>query len=1503
VLKDYFETEKKTENIELIKNTPLLDQEQLFVQLRKSNDSTFLGQDKLTIDKETWQPLPSLKGDKNPCFYKPSITHLENIQGVILGYEKETGLHYVKLDKNFKRDSKTVSLHYLLDTNPHDLSKDSTYEFKKSPTNESLEKLKIIKESLSTSSIDSLESDISAPNKYNDFLNFLEIITTEKDLIPLIEHIKKYFKHFKNEDLEKDLNLSFLAKQLGLEPTALLILTQRKGACRHRANALAYLFDLLGFKNVCIEKNDVHSFISFYDESTESHLTLDLGGHPCTLDLKPFEIKKKVVIPPKTENPDDENIHANPFKTETAKTIDEFWESRLSTKKAQLMWAESSLSARSIYTSLLKHLKENKSPLEGHTLYIDSAESLQQLLSDISINNDGTYKKVIGPLAKLIEGAKKTGQPALLLINWAQFSAKDIALYKSMMDDIRKIGPLLLPDCVQILGVTSPEAPKTDAFLSRIQEDKHVLFPLALLQAKEISKETKAPTDCLEINLFNSPDWRSHLLGRIGIDGKKFIWNDGLLTKAIKEKKSIVIKNPPQNNKEFDLFVYQLLNERKFQINGEEINVTDSFNIPYENKPYLFDTKNISFSITESLKDTYYLNQSTFSQFLQYIHINTKGEGENVDGYLAQYKDGDIIKVTETLSDAQWAQLLDAIEKKKTDFKFQFMISGGVTMPEAFNVKATELKNAENLDILESPKHSFFATSSDPGYTTQLLQEKLNIPSGNVIHLSKKMSQSDFFECISVTMESEKGLSFHRELRPVYEKLKKGESVILSGSCSQTLYNQLSSLFGEPPGIWLNGEYHTLPGKLIIISPEKNALKTATHFKHVVPLSEYKRYFENKYSAEDIGKAYTFFDLMQKLPPITDKSGPSTPVITAQRFKMLLEALKNNKNSPAKQIILHDYRGESYVIRNVLAKLIFSDKKHEQKINTEKLKSLLEDMPAGNYSDANLFKLMNCFSGNIIRDNFLNYKDFPKISEEEKLNFHSVINSLFPKNNPSELKALVPAQSSFKLNPVEKRQHLLEDAIDHPEHKIIFLKGGPGTGKTHTLSSQLKNITDVTLYNSEDALEKFLEDKNTDSKKIILFLDEANINPEDYWNLLKGLKKSPPSVFYKGKIYPLTQEHKIVLTGNPEDFTNRNYLDIQDITYTIGFRPLRIDFLKKEIVAPLLKKEKFTFDTTISSELMLRAYHDLQTCMPYRTFSARDIESMVIRYIKLCKNKNPEEEEQAQRRIACIAIAETFRKHFETEEKLLEWINKLADTTFSLSDIALVKQRVEIKTDESYVVVPSRQKIIDSIHFNIDMLKTEGKGKRGILLEGPSGVGKSALALYCLKNENKEIVHINAGEEDDETITEKLIDALHEGKFVILDEYNIKPLEHILNHILSGVDPDGNPAKKPGFYIILTGNPATTHQGHKELSEAELNRLDIEHVKPHTHQELCEIAKIKYGIEEKQASALIKEAKKTFWSTDRSSFYAFEKYAEEHPEKLKEKKPELTENFSPLKKE
>ena len=410
------------------------------------------------------------------------------------------------------------------------------------------------------------------------------------------------------------------------------------------------------------------------------------------------------------------------------------------------------------------------------------------------------------------------------------------------------------------------------------------------------------------------------------------------------------------------------------------------------------------------------------------------------------------------------------------------------------------------------------------------------------------------------------------------------------------------------------------------------------------------------------------------------------------------------------------------------------------------------------------------------------------------------------------------AGQSIRTETATEPQEILNYLKNHP---FVFLMSETGAGKSYFVQTVLpaygKKIgREMTIHHGMDSLKAWLESPG-DS---FLFLDEVNLSAE-HLNLLDNLAHGERVIWIEGQCYPVPPEKKIICAGNPKSYGGRfeadlfkrfpYYFEFKGQPLSLILEPLLQCFETRQALLPIIEDY---YQQAMQAGLNITPRNAQMMCMT--AFALKQLpltqhmpEDFLMRYAAL---------QEIQPLTANPTLTRIMRDELEKEAHW-EPYKKAIDE--ALSPV--------LQKNEDFIWTESRQKIAMTIQLLLTIRdhKIQGKidqatGINAVLLEGEAGLGKSRLLVDLLQAQQIPYVVISTG--NPELTRRQLLEAFHEGKIAIIDEFNSFPDEQLLNALLSGVDLEGNPAKVPGFSAFCTQNPIT-YAGRQPLSKALANRL------------------------------------------------------------------------------
>ena len=364
----------------------------------------------------------------------------------------------------------------------------------------------------------------------------------------------------------------------------------------------------------------------------------------------------------------------------------------------------------------------------------------------------------------------------------------------------------------------------------------------------------------------------------------------------------------------------------------------------------------------------------------------------------------------------------------------------------------------------------------------------------------------------------------------------------------------------------------------------------------------------------------------------------------------------------------------------------------------------------------------------------------------------------------------------------------LECIASHPKLQMI---GHTAVGKSN-LIEEIKKIKKglIRVYHELKQFEEWATDLSDELK--ILFIDESNIENQHFtlFDALTG--GGTDTILYKGKLYPLTDKHRVVFARNPHDYG--------------GGRSSQKLFADGSIPELHLKDMPPAF----IYERMLRPIYHATPIGTEEVFKQKAM-GCLTRFVQQ-KNVDPSS-------VSVRALQEEV-----LNEHLLPTMDPIS------------KEDAHSK-NKHYIPTPSTRILRQSLKnfIQIHQQAPVGIGLNCFYLEGNPGMGKSELIAHILnrmhyypqgkhhqETQSKRFIKIDASLH----LTQKksqLIEAIENGWLVWMDEGNTcmdDGLEKFLNSALSGIHPlTGKRIERPGFMLILTAN-SIAMEGRSAISPA-----------------------------------------------------------------------------------
>ena len=366
---------------------------------------------------------------------------------------------------------------------------------------------------------------------------------------------------------------------------------------------------------------------------------------------------------------------------------------------------------------------------------------------------------------------------------------------------------------------------------------------------------------------------------------------------------------------------------------------------------------------------------------------------------------------------------------------------------------------------------------------------------------------------------------------------------------------------------------------------------------------------------------------------------------------------------------------------------------------------------------------------------------------------------------------------------IANRKQLLTDILHaSPWCQMV---GETGVGKSELIQT-IKNEGHYRVYSELESLPRWAEDQSAALK--VLFVDESNIEDMNF-TFLAPLAKNK-RLLYKGNIYHLSDEHKVVFARNP-------------MRYGGGRLNQR---LFDEYAIPLLELHRF-HPACIYRQMLLPIYKAFQLGKP----TEKQFEADCQTYLSLIS-----EVRELQQHVFLYCFRQKHHASIHT------FWQKQSKQPESPSDYE--QERNERDQQRAQYQLKA---FLALYQFQKKYSIPQGIGLNGFLLTGDPGIGKSRMIKEMVTQTGLEtsLVKLDISLPQHRFI-HSLIEHMEAGHLVWIDEIDVLAdvgLEKVLNALLNGRHPFTHQKLAQCGKILATGNGAT-YAGRGEISKALKNR-------------------------------------------------------------------------------
>lgn len=591
------------------------------------------------------------------------------------------------------------------------------------------------------------------------------------------------------------------------------IITQKKGACRHRTAAFKRLMQQ-HFPNTKVRamQNGVHMQAEVL---VDGHwVSCNLGGYPVELKIDDSNNPKQSQDKPFLKAISDQELFKDEAKiVQYLQTWKKSKQQELSPEeyctklleprqeKKFLIEVANKKSTLAMVLAIKAFCKKHNKPL----FYVDKPEDLICSAPYLTNqNNKGVYHDGPGgPLHQFLTASYEKNNPPIVLLNYDQFDADDIVNHNSLFEDKPKADGIPLPPGAVVLNLMNMG--KSDVYqgedlTSRMDIIESCPVPDKLLTAaypnitpRSYESESRPSTP---INLFKAENWKDLLLGQWSIDGNDLYFEEGALQKALKQHSIINIQNGLWEDDDFQQFWREALINRYIDHEGQRIHLPKDFDIVVQ-EGYDWNKlkSNITFMPGIDLKAEV-LNPSRFNlYFSQYEHQESTKGLRKIPGIIKLHAGKTLaLNLTRELNEHEWAMLLTECDKYHVHLVCHSLPE--VKLAPPLQVMKKNESVAEDIPAWNKSVSPLMLIQSDDQDTTvyQLTQQFKDYVFIDV----SELDAADLLERMDGTYDKkERRFEFTKVPMALNKALKENKKIILSGKFSDTLLDSLMPLLLE----------------------------------------------------------------------------------------------------------------------------------------------------------------------------------------------------------------------------------------------------------------------------------------------------------------------------------------------------------------------------------------------------------------------------------------------------------------------------------------------------------------------------------------------------------------------------------------------------------------------------------------------------------------------------------------------------------------------------------